>query len=296
MADIARRNSIIIIGTLKNVVSNIRNSAANGSEYIIVNAEINSVIGGETKTFDVRFMANKLTQAKAVNKLFEQLTGMQDFIGRKIEVRGSLSVNRFWSTNSAQIANAQTLAGRFWNVVSDDTEDKAEFTIEGCLLTSLTEKKNKEGAIYRYDLEIGQPNYHGDMMEIYTLHVDPNNIAVLNGIRQTYKLGQTASFSGILDFTTRVSTIEDKNTAFGQPVQRQFTNRIKNFYITSGSLPYTAEQGAYSSEQISGWVAAYKARDIDIASKAQDVFSEAAKESSVVADINTISNRQASLI
>ena len=218
MADFNKTNIVRIIGTLENATTEVKNSSRDGHEYIIVNAVVSSVINGVKNEYDVRFMANKLTSDKKINKLFEQYQGIETLIGKKVDISGSLRTNRFFSTRNNQIVNSQTIEGKFIHGTVESALDVATFTITGFIAQLLTEKTNKEGKVYRYDIVIGQGNYANDCANLFTLHVDPTNTAVVKGITNSYKIGDTVQFNGALNFKVEHVTVEDKNSAFGEPL------------------------------------------------------------------------------
>lgn len=294
MADFNKTNVVHIIGTLENATTEVKNSSRDGHEYIVVNAVVSSLINGIKNEYDVRFMANKLTADKKINKLFEQYENIESLIGKKVDISGALRVNRFFSTKSNQIVNSQTIDGRFIHGTIESAIDVATFTITGFIAQLLTEKTNKEGKVYRYDIVIGQGNYSNDCASLYTLHVDPTNSAVVKGITNSYKIGDTVQFNGALNFKVEHVTVEDKNSAFGEPLVRTYTNRQRNFFILGGSNPLTVEEGAYPSEIIQSLIAAYKAKDVELSAAAtSSAYNDA--EAPVPA-VKNVSTRQTSLI
>lgn len=295
MADFNKTNIVRIIGTLESATTEIKNSSRDGHEYIIVNAVVSSVINGVRNEYDVRFMANKLTADKKINKLFEQYQGIETLIGKKVDINGSLRTNRFFSTRNNQIVNSQTIDGKFIHGTVESAIDVATFTITGFIAQLLTEKTNKEGKVYRYDIVIGQGNYANDCANLFTLHVDPTNSAVVKGITNSYKIGDTVQFNGALNFKVEHVTVEDKNSAFGEPLVRTYTNRQRNFYILGGSNPLTVEDGAYPSEIIQALIAGYKAKDVELSAAATSNASSDESDFSVPPTKN-VSTRQTSLI
>ena len=98
---------------------------------------------------------------------------------------------------------------------------------------------NKNEEVYRYTVVLGQSNYKGDSMSLFTLHVHPSDVDVVRGV-ESYDVGSTIELRGRLDFSVEQNTVT-KEQAFGKPITRVYTNRQKNFYIESGSDPIVGE-------------------------------------------------------
>lgn len=282
-------NKITVVGTL--ISAEVKNGRrqSNGAEYVSVNALIRSIIGGKTCEYEISFFANALTQDGKESKLFVSYSKMPELINKKIEVTGSMRENRYWSSTSNQLVSAQQLNGQFVRAVSDSTADMATFEVSGFVAKELVEKRNKNNEVYRYDLTLGQSNYSGDNASMFILHVNPADRDIIKGV-QGYQLGQTVKVSGSLAFYVEQKTVEDTSYSFGASVTKTFTNRQRNFFIESGSVPMTDET-AYPSTVIRSLVDAYKARDVIIQSNATSGGSE-----TPVATTAPVTKRQTSLI
>ena len=127
---------------------------------------------------------------------------------------------------------------------------------------------NKAGECYRYDIAIGQSNYNGDNMSIYTCHIKPEDREILKFFQDT-EIGTTLRITGDLMFTVTTVSVEDTNTAVGKPLIRTFTNRQSNYYINGVSNPITDET-AYNGEIVSTLVEAYKEGGLAIEARARD--------------------------
>lgn len=259
-------NRFGIIGTLKEADVKTSTRVSNGQEYVSVNAVISSIIGGVENEFEVSFHASRLTSTNTESQLYLSYIELPNLIGKKVDVSGSIVENRFWSKRANQIMSSQSLSGRFVRLVSDNSVDKADFEIGGFVVSTLEEKINKQGEVYRYDLSIGQSNYRGDSMSKIVLHIDPNQYEIINGVRQ-YNLTDTVKVNGRLNFFSEQHVVEE-DSAFGTGVKKVYVNKTKNFFIEGGSPVITGE-GAYSKPIINALTSAYKAKDLEIQQKAQ---------------------------
>lgn len=288
--DLLQNNSVKIIGRLVNADVKTGFDKANNS-YISVTATIASEIEGKTNTYEVNFYSKEMTKEGKVSQLYTNYAKLPDLVNKKVEIDGSLRENRFWSSNAGQLISAQLITGRFVKGVVETVADKATYELGGFIVKTLTERKNKEGNIYRYDLSLGQANYSGDSLSVFTLHVNPNQSEIVRGA-QNYEAGMTVIVQGVLNFTQETVSVVDENSGFGQPMVKTYTNSQKNFYITSGSNPIHTEQ-TYSSDVIRSLIESYKAKDVQLMSAAQ---SNTHTEKPVEDAAPAVTRRQTSLI
>lgn len=293
MENLLKTNSITIIGTLKDVV--ITNGVrTTGDKYVKAVATVTSVIKGVTNEFEISFISSELTQEKKQNQLYATYSNMSTFKGKKVEISGSLRENRYFSTRSEQIVSTITLNGRFIRTVVDSTEDCAKFELGGFLVKSLTERKNKAGEIYLYEVVMGIANYQNDNMSSYTLHVRPTDKEIINGL-SNYAIGQTFSLNGTLNFITQTITREDDSEGgFGQKVVRTFTNRQHNLWIEGGSAVVTDPDMMYSGDLVRSLVAAFKAKDVELSANAKNKVASTSVDETPSAPV--VTQRQTSLI
>lgn len=290
--DLLKQNSIKIVGRLINAEVKTDNRKSDGVGYVSATATIISNLDGRDNEFEVQFYSSALTADGKENQLYKSYVAMEDLKGKKVEINGDMRENRFYSVRNEQMGSAQVLNGRFIRGVSESTIDCANFELGGFVVRELVEKKNKAGEIYRYDLGLGQANYKGDMMALFTLHVDPIDVEIVNGVKG-YKAGQTVKVNGDLRFI--VETVEatvNNEGGFGTPVTRVFTNKQKNFYIKGGSAALSSsEDGYYDREVISNLTQAYKAHDVELENAAKQ-----RGDSKPVAEKPSMVSRQTSLI
>lgn len=283
-------NSFKIVGQLLKAEQNLRTDPNTGVQSISVVATIVSTIEGKANEFTVRLFSKALTNDGKPNGLYATYSKMNELEGHKIEVSGSISENRYYSTTSEQMVSAQILNGRWVKGVPATTADEATFTIGGFVIKEVVEKTNKANEIYRYDIAIAQANYNGDNISVFNLNVDPSCVEVLNGVR-TYRSGDTVKVVGDLTSVVETKTVEDTTAGFGKKVYNTFTNTYKGYYITFGSNAITGE-GQYDGMTIQRLVAAYKAKDTELMAKA--------KTSAPSAPVNTtpapVTQRQTSLL
>ena len=260
-------NTFKIVGQLIKAEQNLRTDAKTGAQSISVTATIASVIEGKNHEFTVRLFSKALTNDGKPNGLYASYSKMNELEGHKIEISGSMSENRYYSTNSEQMVSAQVLNGRWVKSVPATTADEATFTIGGFIIREVSEKVNKNNEIYRYDIAIAQSNYNGDNISVFNLNVDPSSLEVLNGVR-TYKTGDTVKVAGDLTSVVETKTVEDTTAGFGKKVFNTFTNTYKGYYITFGSNPIN-DATTYDGMTIQRLVAAYKAKDTELMAQAK---------------------------
>lgn len=285
-----RKNSIKIVGKLTDVQTSTGNRKDNGQGYITVDATVASTFNGVENEYKINFYTSQLTKEGKPSKLYESYSKLSEMVGRKVEIDGEIRENRYFSTNLNQMISTQLLTGRFVRGVVESTPDTATFSIGGALVKMPVEKRNKKDEVYRYDVTIGQANYGGDNMSMITLHIDPNHREILAGVENTYQVGDTVQFDGTLSFKTETITVEDKNTAFGAPVTKTFTNRQNNYYIESGSNPIVGDC-AYTQDVLTTLIGAYKAKDVELQSSAATAAAPMVSKAAPI-----ITKRQTSLI
>lgn len=254
-------NNIEIVGILKDYKLEIKNNKTTGAEYISGDMTVISNIDGEDNTFDIGFYSRKLTQAGEVSKLFESYAEASKLLNQKVRVTGSIREDRYFNKTTGQMTSSQKLSGRFISAEKDATPDRATFDMGGFVRKGLVAKTNKDNEIYAYELEIGQSNYDGSMMNTYRLHVDPSKREIVNAIQKSYNVNNTITLGGELRFVTKTVT-QTEESAFGEPKVKVYTNTIRNFFITHGDMPITGE-GMYDAATILKLTQAYTSRDVE---------------------------------
>lgn len=253
--ELLKTNYFNLIGTLISADVKVDNRKADGAAYVSVNAQVSSVILGHTHTFKVSFFALQLNKNGAENKLFKTYEDMPNMLGKRVSINGDLRETRFFSQDQKQLVSANTLSGRFISVADIKVADKAEFALDGFITKALIEKENKEGELYRYDITIAQSNYNDTNISAFTLNVKPGNKGIIDGLRNYHEVGSTISLKGNLEAITTVTSVQDTKMAFGEPVQKTYTDIQKGFYIVSCSEPITVNN--YTAEITAPLIKAY---------------------------------------
>lgn len=270
-------NSFHVVGTLVSVDSKIGTFKQNGHNYINATATVKSNINGQDNIFKIRFFSSDTKQDGTPNKMFNAYSSLEkNYKDRRISIDGSIRDNRFVGKDG-QMHASQSLEGKWVNAAGESEIDEATWTLGGFVAKDVEEKTNKNNEIYRYDFTIGQSNYKGDNMSLFTLHVAPGDNVILNGIRK-YKVGDTITLNGKLNFIETVAVVEDKNNAFGDPITKTYVNHNNSYFITGGTNPITdpADPDKYNNQVISTLVAAYKASGTEIQQKAASSSKSAA--------------------
>lgn len=288
------KNTIKIVGHLVSAEIKTGNRKDNGAGFITVNAIVQSNIEGKTNEYEVSFSASQMTKDGKVSQLYTSYSKMKELEGRKVQIDGDMRENRYWSTRLNQLVSGQTLNGKFVKGVVESTPDEATFEMGGFVLAQPVEKTNKSNEIYRYDVKLGQANWRGDNMNVFVLHVRPEDRAIIEGVK-TYNVGDTVRLTGTLNFIVETITKEVNNEGgFGAPIVKTFTNRQKNFWITGGSAAIKDET-AYPAATVRALVAAYKAKDVELESNGKSKSAAAPAAEAEPAEA-PVSFRQASLI
>ena len=289
--DALKTNNVKVIGRVAAVNLKEGKKKTNGQGYISGSVTLTSVIGGEKKEFEVNLYANEQTKEGKPNQLYVSYSKLSELVGKKVEINGELRENRYFSANTKRLVSAQQIAGRFVRGVSDTIEDVATFELGGFIVSELVQKENKNKEIYRYDIVLGQGNYNNTNMSMFTLHVRPTDVEIINGLKSQYHAGDTVILNGQLDWIVQTIVKESENVGFGSGAVHTYTNRQRNFWISGGSVVIKeADKGAYDQETIRTLIAAYKAHDVELANSASSEGGETVEEKPVV------SSRQTSLI
>lgn len=262
-------NKFHVVGSLISVDSKAGTFKQNGHNYITVTATVKSVINGQDNIFKIRFFSSDTKADGTPNKIFNVYSSLEkNYKDRRISVDGSIRDNRFVGKDG-QMRASQSLEGKWINAAEESEVDEATWSVGGFVAKDLEEKTNKNNEIYRYDFTLGQSNYKGDNMSLFTFHIAPGDNVILNGVRK-YKVGDTITLNGKLNFIETIAVVEDKNNAFGDPVTKTFVNHNNNYFITGGTNPITdaADPNKYTNQVITSLVAAYKASGVEIQQKA----------------------------
>lgn len=151
-----RNNYFKIIGRLTKADVKLGTNTMTGQGYASVKATIQSVIKGEVFEYDVSFYTHQTTSEGKPSKLYMTYADMASIEGKKVEVSGGIRESRYFATKLDQMISRQELAGVFIRTVRDDEIDTANWELGGFVARTLTEKTNKKGEVYRYDLTLAQ--------------------------------------------------------------------------------------------------------------------------------------------
>lgn len=260
-------NSVKIIGTLSKAdVKEI--TSKNGGQYISVEAQVES----NGNTFDIRFFSGRTKQDGSDNPTYDTFANLPHSINTKVSILGELQENPWYDAKNNVVKTSMRINGRFISPARFQEVDSATFTVTGFVLSPLTEKKNKDGVAYRYDINIGVPNYNDTKIQNITLNTsvtpepgttDPYYSAELVSALSTLKAGQSVQLEGELTSTITTETIEEKH-GFGKPTYKTYTNVNRRYNITSGD---TITEGALDQATIRDLVASYKASLAEVQAK-----------------------------
>lgn len=258
-------NTFTVVGHLKSVELRNKDKLA---EQVSARAIVESEIGGQTKEYEIEFFSKATTSAGAPNKLYAAYVDLEKNIGKKIKVSGEFRENRYYSSTKEAVVSVNVLSGRFINYDVKDA-DSATFEFQGFVIKELTEKQNKNGEVYQYNIGIAQEGYKENSLTVINFNVspEPECAEIVNVIRDQYTVGASVTITGDLDFHTEVSTSEiSQEGGFGKPIVREYTNTYRNYFITGGLAPFSPddEKAFYNDEKIATLVQAYKANDVEL--------------------------------
>lgn len=288
-----KQNSFKLIGTVGGVNMERKIRKTDGKAYISGSADINAIIDGKECVYEVSFYANEMTTDNKPSQLYKTYSELDQFVGKKVEISGSIRENRFFSPKGGNMVSAQVLDGRFVKGVSNNIADEATWELGGFVTSTLVEKKNKDEEIYRYDLMIAQSNYKEDNISIFTVHGDPEKTNIIKGLN-TYQAGETVILRGVMLFTVSTEEVKVSEGGFGEPIVKTYTNKQKNWYVTGGSQPVQGE-AAYTNNEITDFISAYKSRDVQLTEEAANKTTSIVEEAPVSA-VSRPTTRQTSLI
>lgn len=288
-----KNNSFKLIGTVEEVEMERKVRKTDGKAYVSGTAKVSAVINNENCEYDVSFYANEMTAENKPSQLYKTYSELDQFIGKKVEISGSIRENRFFSAKGGAMVSAQVLDGRFVKGVSSNTVDEATWELGGFVVSTLVEKKNKDNEIYRYDLMVAQPNYKEDNISIFTVHANPEQTNIIKGL-QSYQASDTIILKGIMPFIITEETVEMSDGGFGDPIVKTYKNKQKNWFVTGGSKPMEGE-AAYTSEAIQDFISAYKSRDVQLTEEAANKTTNTEVEAPVAVQ-HKPTTRQTSLI
>ena len=264
-------NTFTVVGHLKSVEYRNKEKLA---EQVSAKATIESEIGGQTKEYEIEFFSKATTAAGAPNKLYATYVDLEKNIGKKIKVTGEFRENRYYSSTKEAVISVNVLSGRFINYDVKDA-DTATFEFQGFVIKELTEKTNKDGEIYQYNIGIAQEGYKENSLTVINFNVstEPESSEIVNVIRDQYTIGNSVTITGDLDFYSETTTSEiNQEGGFGKPIVREYTNTYRNYFITGGLAPFSPddEKAFYNDEKIATLVQAYKAHDVELEKEAKE--------------------------
>lgn len=269
-------NTVSIIGTLveTNLKEGVTKATAErpSSKYINGNIilKVNSAATNSEMLIEVPVFVSELKKDKTVSKVYEALQTIESNKGRRLEVMGGLTENKFYSDRNGAIIKTNKLRMNFFSVlpVGDTREDEAKFSVSGFVVEALKEKNNKNGDLICYELKLGQSDYSEKKADIFTITVDAHNEAAANYIRDNYQKGDTVTLHGHLNYTVETVTVKQE-AEFGEPITKTYQNATKQFVCDSGKK----ELEGYSDEVIATLITGAKEDDAAVLERAKNTAS-----------------------
>lgn len=261
-------NRLRVIGTLVEVDLDVKASQS-GQDYIGGTITVKSDIDGAEQLTELRLFSFKFKKGTTVtSKLFESYNSLENWIGKRVEVSGSIDEGRFFDAGSAQVVSFNNNGGRFINKAKATDADCATFEYAGFVVKPLTERLNKEENIVAYEMMIGQANYNGTKPIYVKFTIPAEESAKAAAVQNLYEVGDTVVIEGNVSVVTE-EVVKEMPTAFGEEMKKTYINTYKTYQIVSGSEPVEGK-GKYSREDVIEMANAYKAEGAEIESKAKD--------------------------
>lgn len=272
-----KTNRIELVGTLARVDLETRYSDKMKQKYIRGEISIALTQNGRELLVPVMLSTNEFKKDGTANPFYESYSKLEDCIGKRYSVSGTLTENRFWSIKKGQLMSTNRIKGGTITLADSTMPDVARYSISGFLVSSLVEKKNKAGEIYAYEIAIAQANYNDTMAEVIRLNVEVNENDIVKGVN-TYDVGATVALEGDIVAYVDEKVVETPS-AFGSAIVKTYRNKIINFPIKRGSAPITEEGRVYTNELRTMLIQAYKENDVKIVENAKS--RDSAKESTM---------------
>lgn len=261
-------NRVNIIGELVENNLEIKTSTRDGKEFIAGNIVVKSILDGREQLTEIELYSPSTKKDGTSNKLFETYSGLDKFLGKRVDISGELQENRYYNQSTSQVVSWTRIRGVFVSEVRKNTDDAVKFEYAGYVVKPLTEKLNKNNELLYYEMTIAQANYNFEKALETKFAVHKDNRAAVNFIESNYDVGATVKVAGSINIITEEVTSEDATAAFGEPIVRTFTNTYVTRLVTTGSAPITG-QGEYSQDLMNTLNATYKQDALEIEANAK---------------------------
>jgi len=265
MENVLKTNKITVTGELVETNLEIRQSKANGNDFISGNIVLKSIINNREQLTELQLYSSSVKKDGTPNKFFETYSSLENKIGKRFTVSGEIEEGRYYQDTTGQVISFNRNVGRFVNDARANEADQAKFEFAGYVVKPITERLNKDGELLFHEITFGQANYAGTKPILVKFVVTDPKIA--NAVQGLYEKGVTAKVSGDVSIVTEEREYTE-DSAFGDPIVKTSVRTYRNFIITSGTQP--AEMGAYSPEDIITLDSAYMDETAQLEAEARE--------------------------
>jgi len=196
----------------------------------------------------VNFFAKELKKDGGFNKIHKSLIGVMtypsiasDGVGVKVSITGgSISVNDFYTDELEHISYSE-LKSNFVKKSTKNYKEENIFEFEG-LVRRVYDEVKEDAETGRLAIEVVGVNYAESALPVIFV---VEKESAINYIRAYYAPGKTVKVNGNIVFSTeKVSKTEE--SAFGEPIIKEYDKVTKDFVITAGTQPY--DENEYTAE------------------------------------------------
>ena len=264
------KNNVYIVGELVEVKDFRLDVHSGDKNYVAATVVIKSIVNGKELLTEARTFINELTTKGAVNKNYTVVKDIQSMLGKRVVISGgNIRGERFWSERTSQLANSTRINFNLIRLArTQETEDKATFEFGGFVTRPIQEVVDENGDVKYFQITLGQANYKEDNMFEVTFTVTKDNIKAVRVMEEKYEAGVTVEINGNCETIVTQKAVQTE-VAFGEAIEKIYTNVDKKYVITGGSDIISGD-GEYTEEIISRLVSAYKAEGAEIQKKASE--------------------------
>lgn len=271
-------NDLAIVGKLVEVkeVKEGAWTSAEGTEMPFVSTKIVvKVTDNESNEhlIELQSFTNKFRKSDGgESKLYSKMLDIDSMLDKRISIRsskdfanGRIEENRFYSPNKKDVVNFTRFNyTSLFEAYKTDTSDFATFKYSGFVTKELELVEDAEGNPLHYAINIAQPRYGGENLDVTTFIVEKDNVAAAKVIQEHYKKFKSVEVAGVF----KTEMVERKAepvapTGFGEVAADTLPPLVyRHLVITGGSMPFNDDPDnkhrAHSDEEIKSLLISYK--------------------------------------
>lgn len=254
------KNEVVIQGILSQVdleeaTSKEGKPLIRGTVYVKVTQDI----GGETieNEIPIRCFSMKYKKDGNINPAYNSILKVKNEFtsiaasqngvdgATRVRVSGAKIIENVYPKDEKLISYPQIQASFFNSVEKDKAKEEAKFEVEA-VIKNIKDETNRDGEeTGRLIVNAIIPKY-GEDVDIVDIIVA--NKSAIDYIRSNWSENDTVRINGKLNFTF-INVTQEVESAFGEPVIKEFTRSVSELILTGGSDPYD-EGEAYTQEDV----------------------------------------------